>query len=263
MLPPRSRGVRLEGAHSEATLMRDGAELWAGAWQRVCGKRSKCRSRCASCSSSTAMRRSRARPPISARGPTPSSRRSPPRRLWISLPLNNINIKLGDSEFRFAGGGGGSYRATSVANRIATTAGEIRDDLLRMAKTIPISPRRTPVTRPPSSRSSASNCDALCIGRLHAMVASLVDRIEKEENHHPNQDRFGARELARGYFVEVKVDEQLGVVRTLAPSAAGRIRHQDCGQRDLGGVVWGIGMARTRRASIMRSAPDHGWQYGS
>ena len=115
------------------------AATWsAGAWRRASGKRCRCRSRCASCSPPTAMPRWRARPPTSAPAPTPSWRRSRPT--CSGLPLDNISIKLGDSSLPQSPVEGGSWIATSVSNGIATTAGAIRDELLRLAKQMPNSP---------------------------------------------------------------------------------------------------------------------------
>src|SRR5262249_27661915 len=58
----------------------------------------------------------------------------------LGLPLDNISIKLGDSSLPQSPVEGGSWIATSVANGIATTAGAIRDELLRLARQIPSSP---------------------------------------------------------------------------------------------------------------------------
>jgi xanthine dehydrogenase YagR molybdenum-binding subunit len=58
----------------------------------------------------------------------------------LGLPLDNISIKLGDSSLPQSPVEGASWIACSVSNGIATTAGAIRDELLRMAKELPNSP---------------------------------------------------------------------------------------------------------------------------
>ena len=55
----------------------------------------------------------------------------------LGLPLDNISIKLGDSSLPQSPVEGGSFIAASVSNGIATTAGAIRDELLRLAKQMP------------------------------------------------------------------------------------------------------------------------------
>src|SRR5260370_13856280 len=58
----------------------------------------------------------------------------------LGLPLDNVTIKLGDSTLPQSPVEGGSWIAASVSNGIATTAGAIRTELLRLAKHIPNSP---------------------------------------------------------------------------------------------------------------------------
>src|SRR6202022_4339092 len=55
----------------------------------------------------------------------------------LGLPLENITIKLGDSTLPQAPVEGGSWTAASVSHAIAKTAGELRKELLRVAKTMP------------------------------------------------------------------------------------------------------------------------------
>lgn len=58
----------------------------------------------------------------------------------LGLPLDSITIKLGDSTLPQSPVEGGSWIAASVANGIATTAGAVREQLLRLAKRMPTSP---------------------------------------------------------------------------------------------------------------------------
>ena len=168
----------------------------------------------------------------------------------LGLPLDNISIKLGDSSLPQSPVEGGSFIATSVSNGIVTTAGAIRDELLRLAKQIPNSPLAN----------IASEDVALVDGRLvskrdssrrvsiaDVMRQSAVDRIEQEKATNPSDDHSRANNTHAAHFVELKVDEQLGVVRVtraVSAVAAGRILNTKTGgSQILGSVVWGIGMA--------------------
>ena len=175
----------------------------------------------------------------------------------LGLPLNNISIKLGDSDLPQSPVEGGSWIATSVANGIATTAGEIRDDLLRMANTIPNSPLANSATDEVTliDGKLVSNRDASRIVPIaDAMRQAAVDRIEKEKTTTPIEDHSRAKNSHVAHFVEVKVDEQLGVVRVtraVSAVAAGRILNtKTAGSQILGGVVWGIGMALHEETQI-------------
>lgn len=168
----------------------------------------------------------------------------------LGLPLENISIKLGDSTLPQSPVEGGSFIATSVANGIATTADAIRDNLLQFAKHIPKSPLAN----------AALDDVALLDGKLtskrdasrfvsiaDAMRQGGVDRIEQEKTTEPVQDHTRAHNTHSAVFAEVKVDEQLGVIRVtrvVSAVAAGRILNtKTATSQILGGVVWGIGMA--------------------
>ena len=168
----------------------------------------------------------------------------------LGLPLENISVKLGDSSLPPSPVEGGSWIATSVSNGIVTTAGAIRDELLRFAKQMPNSPlaNATPddvvlVDGKLSSKRDASRGVPIA----DAMRQGSVDRIVQEKTTNPSGDHSRANNTHAAHFVEVRVDEQLGVVRVtraVSAVAAGRILNTKTGGNQiLGSVVWGIGMA--------------------
>jgi xanthine dehydrogenase YagR molybdenum-binding subunit len=79
------------------------------------------------------------------------------------------------------------------------------------------------------------------------MRHGAVDRIERELTTTPTSDHKRAQNTHSATFAEVRVDEQLGVIRVgrvVSAVAAGRILNpKTAGSQILGGVVWGIGMA--------------------
>jgi xanthine dehydrogenase YagR molybdenum-binding subunit len=168
----------------------------------------------------------------------------------LGLPIENISIKLGDSSLPQSPVEGGSWIATSVSNGIVTTAGAIRDELLRMAKQVPNSPLADAA---PSDVTFAngrlvSKRDASRgVSIADAMRQGAVDRIEQERTTEPSGDHSRATNTHAAHFLEVKVDEQMGVVRitrAVSAVAAGRILNPKTGGNQiLGSVVWGIGMA--------------------
>ena len=175
----------------------------------------------------------------------------------LGLPLDNISVKIGDSSLPQSPVEGGSWIATSVANGIATTAGEIRDELLRMAKTIPDSPlaNATPdEVALADGRLMSKRDSSRSVPIANAMRQGAVDRIEREKTTTPAEDHTRAKNTHVAHFIEVKVDEQLGVVRVtraVSAVAAGRILNtKTAGSQILGGVVWGIGMALHEETQI-------------
>jgi xanthine dehydrogenase YagR molybdenum-binding subunit len=167
----------------------------------------------------------------------------------LGLPLENISVKLGDSSLPQSPVEGGSWIAASVSNGIATTATAICNALLGLAKQSPHSPLAN----------AASGEVALIDGKLVSKADSsrsvlitdvmrdvAVDRIERELTTSPGEDAR-AHNTHSAVFAEVKVDEQLGVIRVtrmVSAVAAGRILNpKTAGSQILGSVVWGIGMA--------------------
>jgi len=80
-----------------------------------------------------------------------------------------------------------------------------------------------------------------------AMRAGKVDRIEKEASAEPKGDSKYSHHAHSAVFAEVKIDEELGVIRVtrvVNAVAAGRILNPKvAGSQILGAVVGGIGMA--------------------
>jgi len=168
----------------------------------------------------------------------------------LGLPLENISINLGDSSLPQSPVEGGSWIAASVSNGIATTADAIRDELLRLAKQMPGSPLANIASGEVTladgkliSKGDASRSVSITDAMRHA----AVDRIEQEKTYNPSNDVTRAHNTHSAIFAEVKVDEQIGVIRVtrvVSAIAAGRILNtKTASSQILGGVVWGIGMA--------------------
>jgi xanthine dehydrogenase YagR molybdenum-binding subunit len=161
----------------------------------------------------------------------------------LGLPLDNISIKLGDSTLPQSPVEGGSWIAASVSNGIVTTSNAIREELLRLAKRAPGSP----------FANATSDEVALADGRLVSRIdtsraISIADvmRVGAVDTSFPNDGKH-AHNAHSALFAEVKVDEQLNVIRVtriVSAVAAGRILNPKTAHSQvMGGVVWGIGMA--------------------
>jgi xanthine dehydrogenase YagR molybdenum-binding subunit len=168
----------------------------------------------------------------------------------LGLPLDNITVKLGDSTLPQSPVEGGSWIAASVTNGIMTTAQAIRDQLLEIAKEMPNS---SLVDAKPAEVTLADGklVDKRDVARAvpvaDAMRHGGLDRIEQEKTTTFPDDGSRAHNTHSAVFAEVKIDEQLGVIRVtrvVNAVAAGRILNtKTATSQIMGGVVWGIGMA--------------------
>ena len=88
---------------------------------------------------------------------------------------------------------------------------------------------------------------SLSVSIADAMRHGAIDRIEQEKTTNPSNDNAHAHNTHSAVFAEVKIDEQLGVIRVtrvVSAVAAGRILNtKTASSQILGSVVWGIGMA--------------------
>jgi xanthine dehydrogenase YagR molybdenum-binding subunit len=168
----------------------------------------------------------------------------------LGLPIENVNVRLGDSTLPKAPVAGGSWTASSVANALAVTCEEVRAELLRLAQTAPGSPLAD--AGPPdvvlAGGGIVSKRDpTISVSIADAIRRGNVERIEREASNAPAQDEKYARNTHSAIFAEVKVDEQLGVIRVtrvVSAVAAGRILNTKTARSQiLGSVVMGIGMA--------------------
>jgi xanthine dehydrogenase YagR molybdenum-binding subunit len=168
----------------------------------------------------------------------------------LGLTLDNISIRLGDSTLPQSPVEGGSWIAASVSNGIATTAEAIRDKLLRLAMQIPNSPLAGDApgdVRLADGKLVSKRDSSRAVSIADVMRRSAVDRIEREITTNPAEDASRAHNAHSAVFAEVKVDEQLGVIRVtriVSAVASGRILNtKTASSQIIGGVVWGIGMA--------------------
>ncbi len=168
----------------------------------------------------------------------------------LGLPLENVTARLGDSTLPHAPLEGGSWTAASLANAITAVCDDVRGELLRLALTAPGSPlaglSSGDVVLKDGRIASKRDTDR-GVPIAEAMRRGGVDRIEREGSNTPAKDDAHARNAHSAVFVEVRVDEQIGVIRVariVSAIAAGRIINAKTARSQiLGSVVMGIGMA--------------------
>jgi xanthine dehydrogenase YagR molybdenum-binding subunit len=168
----------------------------------------------------------------------------------LGLPIDNVSIRLGDSSLPSSPVEGGSWMAASVSHAIANAAEAVRKQLLALAKKMPNSPLKGAKLDDVALADGKiiSKQDASCaVSIADAMRHGKVDRIEQEKSTNFKEDDSYARNAHSAVFAEVKIDEQLGVIRVtrlVSAVAAGRILNSKTAHNQImGSMIWGIGMA--------------------
>ncbi|KRR15903.1 aldehyde oxidase [Bradyrhizobium lablabi] len=168
----------------------------------------------------------------------------------LGLPIDNISVKLGDSTLPQCPVEGGSWIASSVCNAIANTARAVRGDLLELAKATqdsPLSGAGVDDVALIDGKIVSKRDAGRAVSIASAMQSGKAERITREEINQPSEDKSHARNVHSAIFAEVKVDEEIGIIRVtrvVKAVAAGRILNPKTAHSQvMGGVVWGIGMA--------------------
>jgi xanthine dehydrogenase YagR molybdenum-binding subunit len=168
----------------------------------------------------------------------------------LGVPLADVTVRLGDSSLPDAPVEGGSFTTSSVGSAIHGACRAVRNELLRLAQRMPSSPlagARIDDVVFADGKIRHKQQGGREVSVVDAMRSGRADRIEKEATAEPNEDGKTSRYTHSAVFAEVKIDEELGVIRVtrvVSAVAAGRILNPKiAGSQIVGAVVGGIGMA--------------------
>jgi xanthine dehydrogenase YagR molybdenum-binding subunit len=168
----------------------------------------------------------------------------------LGVPLDNVTVKLGDSGLPDAPVEGGSFTTSSVGSAIHAACRAVQEELLALSQKTagsPLAGAKLDDVVFAGGKIRRKDDDSREVSVADAMRAGNVDRIEKEAGAEPKDDGKRSRFSHSAVFAEVKIDEQLGVIRVtrvVNAVAAGRILNPKlAGSQILGAVVGGIGMA--------------------
>ena len=166
----------------------------------------------------------------------------------LGVPIENVTARLGDSGLPHAPVEGGSFTTSSVGCAIQAACQAVQKELLRLAQKTPRSPFAGAKLKDVTfAADKIRHNNGAEISLVDAMRAGKVERIEKEATAAPNEKSKYAHYTHSAIFAEVKIDEQLGVIRVtrvVNAVAAGRILNPKLAASQIAGaVVGGIGMA--------------------
>ena len=168
----------------------------------------------------------------------------------LGVPIENVTAKLGDSALPDAPVEGGSFTVSSVGSAIHAACRAVQKELLGLAQKMarsPLAGAKLDDVVFAEGKIRHKHEESREVSVADAMRAGKADRIEKEASAEPNERSKYSHSTHSAVFAEVKVDEQLGVIRVtrvVSAVAAGRILNPKLASSQiLGAVVGGIGMA--------------------
>ncbi len=173
----------------------------------------------------------------------------------LGVPIDRIDIRLGDSSLPTAPVQGGSWVAASTGAAVQLATQSLRSQLIQQAKQFEGHAFKNASDEEflfADGAISLSADDAPALSLAEVLARSDLNELKAEETAKPGWGDMWSqfrksRNTHSAIFAEVKVDEELGVVRVtriVIAVAAGRIINPKTARSQiLGGVVMGIGMA--------------------
>ena len=170
----------------------------------------------------------------------------------LGLSMASVTTRLGDTDLPDAPLEGGSWTAASAGAAVQAACYGVREALLKFAKKAPGSPLGRAGLDDVEFRGGrvVLRTDAAAgVTYADAMRAEGVEQIHHEETVAPNKKfkKDYSSYTHSAVFAEVRVDEELGVVRVtriVDAICAGKIINPKTARSQIiGGVVFGIGMA--------------------
>jgi xanthine dehydrogenase YagR molybdenum-binding subunit len=177
---------------------------------------------------------------------------------YLGLRPEQVQFELGDTQFPQAPSQGGSKTTASVGSavygaalavvaRLLSLANQEADSPLQAATVSDVEMLNGRLQRKSDSSRFVSVSDVM---RRHGLT-EVTETFEA----HPSKEREQYAMLAHGaQFVEVQVDPDLGTVRVtraIEVTACGKVINPKASHsQEIGGVVWGIGMALEEATEI-------------
>ncbi|GHD06735.1 xanthine dehydrogenase family protein molybdopterin-binding subunit [Tianweitania populi] len=172
----------------------------------------------------------------------------------LGIPVEQISVKIGDSDLPMSPIEGGSWTAASAGAAVEATCQSLGKKLFEAAQKVknsPLADAKIDDVRFDYGRLLSKTDPDKSVSYGEAMAAAGEVSIEAEETVSSGisgmiSQMRKSRNTHSAVFAEVKVDEELGVVRVtrvVCAVAAGRIINPKTARSQiLGGVVMGIGM---------------------
>jgi xanthine dehydrogenase YagR molybdenum-binding subunit len=177
---------------------------------------------------------------------------------FLGLTAEKVKFELGDTKFPKSPAQGGSWTTASVGSAVQLAARNIGGKLIEIANRDANSPFKN------AQPTDVEMIDGKLQMKTNPSQSVNVSDLMKKNNQaeivevytsQPSKERQKYASQAHGaQFVEVKVDESLGIVKVtkvIEATACGRIMNPKAAHsQEMGGVVWGIGMALHEETAI-------------
>lgn len=170
----------------------------------------------------------------------------------LGLPIEDVTFSYADSKLPFAPIQGGSFTTATVGPAVQNACQALNKKLFKLAKNLKDSPLKDAKFKDVQFKNgwiSLRNHPEISVSKKEIMDSNEGKSIKTTNSAMPNPLTYGkkARAVHSAVFVEVEVDEELGMIevkRAVTAVAAGKIINPKTAESQvLGGMVWGISKA--------------------
>jgi xanthine dehydrogenase YagR molybdenum-binding subunit len=177
---------------------------------------------------------------------------------YLGLKPEQVKFELGDSNFPRAPAQGGSWTTASVGSAVHGAALAVTARLLELANREANSPLKWAAAADVEmldGRLRLKSDTSRFVNTSEVMKRNGLAEITETYEARPSPEREKYATLSHGVqFIEVKVDPDLGtirVTRAIEVTACGKVINPKASHsQEIGGVVWGIGMALQEATEI-------------
>ncbi|KUJ50036.1 xanthine dehydrogenase family protein molybdopterin-binding subunit [Chryseobacterium sp. JAH] len=170
----------------------------------------------------------------------------------LGLPIEDITFSHADSKMPFAPIQGGSFTTATVGPAVQNACQALNEKLFKLARKLKDSVLRDAKFKEVQFRDgwiSLKNNAEIKISIKDVLASNEGKSVKTTNSAMPNPLTYGkkARAVHSAVFVEVEVDEELGIIevkRAVTAVAAGKIINPKTAESQvLGGMIWGISKA--------------------
>lgn len=163
----------------------------------------------------------------------------------LGVPIKQIKVEIGESNFAPAPGSGGSFGAASAGSAALVVGKDLAAKIAALAVGDPRSPLHGADPEKVQFRDGAIAIENRVESLADLIARVAPDGVEAEGRNVPNPAAYGYSQACHGaHFCEVGVDRYTGEVRVrrmLGVFAAGRILNPKTARSQMiGGMIWGI-----------------------
>lgn len=168
---------------------------------------------------------------------------------FLGIAADKVKFELGDTKLPNAPVQGGSFTTASVGSAAHGAALNIKRKLYEFAvKDFGFAGVKLDQTEMAKGFLYAKNDSSKSVSIADLMKKNNLNEIVENYTANPSAERNKYTTMAHGaQFVEVKVDEDIGIIKVtkvVEATAVGKIMNPKTSHsQEMGGIVWGIGMA--------------------